>query len=83
MIHTYSLVHDDLPAMDNDQTWKKTTHAQYGEDMGILAGDGLLNLACETIVMQWFLQVILKSRKSNEDYSKKSRRIRNGRWTGC
>ena len=44
MIHTYSLVHDDLPAMDNDEyrRGKKTTHAQYGEDLGILAGDGLL-----------------------------------------
>lgn len=50
MIHTYSLVHDDLPAMDNDEfrRGKKTTHAQYGEAMGILAGDGLLNLAFET-----------------------------------
>lgn len=40
MIHTYSLVHDDLPAMDNDafRRGKKTTHAQFGEDMGILAG---------------------------------------------
>lgn len=50
MIHTYSLVHDDLPAMDNDQyrRGKKTTWAVYGEDMGILAGDGLLNYAFET-----------------------------------
>ena len=49
MIHTYSLVHDDLPAMDNDEfrRGKKTTHALYGEDMGILAGDGLLNFAYE------------------------------------
>ena len=50
MIHTYSLVHDDLPAMDNDEyrRGKKTTHAVYGEAMGILAGDTLLNLAFET-----------------------------------
>ena len=50
MIHTYSLVHDDLPAMDNDEyrRGKKTTHAVYGEAMGILAGDALLNLAYET-----------------------------------
>ena len=50
MIHTYSLVHDDLPAMDNDEyrRGKKTTHAEYGEAMGILAGDALLNLAFET-----------------------------------
>ena len=50
MIHTYSLVHDDLPAMDNDEyrRGKKTTHAVYGEAMGILAGDALLNYAFET-----------------------------------
>lgn len=49
MIHTYSLVHDDLPAMDNDRyrRGKLTTHAKFGEDMGILAGDGLLNYAYE------------------------------------
>lgn len=51
MIHTYSLVHDDLPAMDNDmyRRGKKTTHAVYGEAMGILAGDALLNYAFETV----------------------------------
>ena len=50
MIHTYSLVHDDLPAMDNDEyrRGKKTTHAVYGEAMGILTGDALLNFAFET-----------------------------------
>lgn len=50
MIHTYSLVHDDLPAMDNDEyrRGRKTTHVVFGEDMGILAGDGLLNYAYET-----------------------------------
>ena len=50
MIHTYSLVHDDLPAMDNDEyrRGKLTTHAKYGHAMGILAGDGLLNYAFET-----------------------------------
>lgn len=51
MIHTYSLVHDDLPAMDNDdyRRGRKTTHVVYGEDMGILAGDALLNYAFETV----------------------------------
>ena len=51
MIHTYSLVHDDLPAMDNDEyrRGKLTTHAKYGHAMGILAGDGLLNWAFETV----------------------------------
>ncbi len=50
MIHTYSLIHDDLPALDNDdyRRGRKTTHVVYGEAMGILAGDGLLNLAYET-----------------------------------
>lgn len=50
MIHTYSLVHDDLPAMDNDdyRRGRKTTHVVYGEAMGILAGDALLNFAFET-----------------------------------
>lgn len=50
MIHTYSLVHDDLPAMDNDEyrRGKKTTWAVYGEAFGILAGDALLNYAFET-----------------------------------
>lgn len=49
MIHTYSLVHDDLPAMDNDdyRRGRKTTHIVYGEAMGILAGDALLNQAFE------------------------------------
>lgn len=50
MIHSYSLVHDDLPAMDNDEyrRGRKTTHVVYGEDIAILAGDGLLNYAFET-----------------------------------
>ncbi len=49
-IHNYSLVHDDLPAMDNDEyrRGRKTTHVVYGEDIAILAGDALLNYAYET-----------------------------------
>lgn len=49
MIHTYSLVHDDLPAMDNDdyRRGRKTCHVVYGEDMAILTGDALLNRAFE------------------------------------
>lgn len=59
MIHTYSLVHDDLPAMDNDEyrRGKKTTHAVYGEAMGILAGDALLNLAYETAAKAFDMEV--------------------------
>ncbi len=50
-IHTYSLVHDDLPAMDNDKYRRGllTTHSKFGEAAGILAGDGLLNYAFELI----------------------------------
>lgn len=50
MIHTYSLVHDDLPAMDNDdlRRGRATTHVKYNEGLAILAGDGLLNFAFET-----------------------------------
>ncbi len=50
MIHTYSLVHDDLPAMDNDmyRRGRETAWKVYGEGMGVLAGDGLLNYAYET-----------------------------------
>lgn len=50
MIHNYSLIHDDLPAMDNDEyrRGRKTTHVVYGEGMAVLAGDGLLNYAFET-----------------------------------
>ncbi len=51
MIHTYSLVHDDLPCMDNDllRRGKPTTHVEYGETLALLAGDGLLNYAFEII----------------------------------
>jgi geranylgeranyl diphosphate synthase type II len=52
MIHTYSLIHDDLPAMDNDdfRRGKPTNHKVYGEAMAILAGDALLNLAFEVFL---------------------------------
>ena len=50
MIHTHSLIHDDLPALDNDpyRRGRKTTHVVYGESAAILAGDALLNYAYET-----------------------------------
>lgn len=59
MIHTYSLVHDDLPCMDNDEyrRGRKTTHAVYGEGMAVLAGDALLNYAFET-ACQAFINTI-------------------------
>ena len=52
MIHTYSLIHDDLPALDNDdlRRGRKTNHIVYGEDIAILAGDALLNYAFETML---------------------------------
>lgn len=58
MIHTYSLVHDDLPAMDNDEyrRGKRTTHAVFGEAMGILAGDALLNYAFETATLAFEME---------------------------
>ena len=58
MIPTYSLVHDDLPAMDNDEyrRGRKTTHVVYGEAMAILAGDGLLNYAFETAMKSFTME---------------------------
>ncbi len=52
MIHTYSLIHDDLPAMDNDdlRRGKPTNHRVFGEDVAILAGDGLLSAAMEAML---------------------------------
>jgi len=54
MIHTYSLIHDDLPALDNDdlRRGRKTNHKVYGEAMAILAGDGLLNFAYEIMLRE-------------------------------
>lgn len=58
MIHTHSLIHDDLPAIDNDEyrRGRKTTHVVYGEAMAILAGDGLLNLAYETACSAFLME---------------------------
>jgi len=54
MIHTYSLIHDDMPAMDNDtlRRGKPTNHIVYGENFAILAGDGLLNKAYEILLKE-------------------------------
>ena len=74
MIHTYSLVHDDLPAMDNDEyrRGKKTTHAVYGEAMGILAGDALLNLAFETAAGAFDMETSPRTAKALQILSGKS-----------
>lgn len=54
MIHTYSLIHDDLPSIDNDdfRRGKKTNHIVYGEGMATLAGDALLNMAYEVMALE-------------------------------
>lgn len=72
MIHTYSLVHDDLPAMDNDEyrRGRKTTHIVFGEAMGILAGDALLNYAYETA-----LKAFSYPCKENEKQTEQTERI--------
>lgn len=72
MIHTYSLVHDDLPAMDNDEyrRGRKTTHIVYGEAMAILAGDGLLTYAFELVA-----EAFQKIDDSNQDVLTKYKRI--------
>lgn len=56
MIHTYSLIHDDLPAMDNDdlRRGRPTCHIVFGEALAILAGDGLLNYAYQTMLSDAF-----------------------------
>lgn len=74
MIHNYSLIHDDLPAMDNDEyrRGKKTTHAVYGETMGILAGDALLNFAFETAAKAFDLELSPKTAKALQVLGNKS-----------
>ena len=69
MIHTHSLIHDDLPAIDNDQyrRGKKTTHVVFGESAAILAGDALLNYAYETAFKSFSLA-------ENEEELKKTAR---------
>ena len=70
MIHTYSLVHDDLPSMDDDdfRRGKPTNHKIFGEAMAILTGDALLNLAYETMSDN-----IISKSKTIEDYENKTR----------
>ena len=74
MIHTYSLIHDDLPAMDNDdyRRGRLTNHKVYGEDMAILTGDGLLNLAYETMIKSVDEKNVSKSIKAMNIISNKA-----------
>ena len=86
MIHTYSLVHDDLPAMDNDEYRRGmlTTHAKYGEAFGILAGDALLNEAfylcakeAETITADFsLLTACVKAQRILAEYAGKDGMIK-------
>ena len=72
MIHTYSLIHDDLPSMDDDdfRRGKPTSHKVFGEAMAILSGDGLLNLAFETIS-----DYAINNSKTIDDYKKHMRSL--------
>ncbi len=80
MIHTYSLIHDDLPSMDDDdfRRGKLTNHKVFGEAIAILAGDGLLNLAFETMISH-----TLKNSYTIEEYNRHIRAIDEiGRYSG-
>lgn len=72
MIHNYSLVHDDLPAMDNDEyrRGRETTWKVYGDGMAVLAGDGLLNLAYETAALSFDMA------KDTEDIKRAARALK-------
>lgn len=67
-IHTYSLIHDDLPALDNDdyRRGRKTTHVVYGEDIAVIAGDGLLNYAFETMLRAFEKAVTIEDYQRTE-----------------
>lgn len=67
-IHTYSLIHDDLPALDNDdyRRGRKTTHVVYGEDIAVIAGDGLLNYAYETAMRSFGKAVTIEDYQRTE-----------------
>ena len=66
MIHTHSLIHDDLPALDNDdyRRGRLTTHKVYGEAMGILSGVALLNYAYETMLQAFAMAETLQQKEA-------------------
>ncbi len=76
MMHAYSLVHDDLPAMDNDtyRRGRETTHVAYGECMGILAGDGLLNYAYE-VALSAFTSCVVDGISMTDRYKMVARAV--------
>lgn len=81
LIHTYSLIHDDLPAMDDDdiRRGKPTNHKVFGEGFAILSGDALLNLAFEN-----FLKFTHNNCNSNEEYARHIKAMLEiGQYSGC
>ncbi len=74
MIHTYSLIHDDLPALDDDdyRRGRLSCHKKYGESIAILAGDALLNLAFELMIEESLLTNALHPLKAMKEISKAS-----------
>lgn len=74
LIHSYSLVHDDMPCIDNDEyrRGRKTTHAVYGETTALLAGDGLLNFAYETAAKAFSEGDSVKAGKAMQILTKKA-----------
>lgn len=74
MLHTYSLVHDDLPALDNDELRRglPTTHKKYGEAAAILAGDGLLHQAYETFIKIFDFEIGDRSVKALKIFGEKT-----------
>ena len=83
MIHSYSLIHDDLPCMDNDDLRRgiPTNHKKFGEGIAILAGDSLLNEAM-IILMKYSLEKCEKAMKQKGNY-KSSWSKRYDWWAGC
>ena len=74
MLHTYSLVHDDLPAIDNDNYRRgmPTTHARFGEATAILAGDGLLHQAYETFIKIFDTEISTRTVKALKIFGDKT-----------
>ena len=74
MIHTYSLIHDDLPAMDDDdfRRGRPTSHKVFGEGMAILAGDGLLHAAMELMMRRAASMTDLRGVKAAEAIARRS-----------
>ncbi len=83
MIHTYSLIHDDLPCMDNDdlRRGKPTNHKVFGEAIAVLAGDALLNEAMK-ILVDYSLEEGISALKATKIIAD-ANRIRWNEWANC